>query len=103
MKRSEEKRSEEKRRKKEDQRRSKKIKEDQRRESQKKEDPHVRKDRNAKHGVFPMSGAQWLKSRLAKAAGAEPCGQRRDEQLHALHNIILITLHSATLQYTPLQ
>ena len=24
------------------------------------------------------------KSRLAKAAGAEPCGQMRDEQLHAI-------------------
>ena len=40
-----------------------------------------------KHCVFPM--IWWLrrresKSRLAKAAGAEPAGQMRDEKLHAV-------------------
>ena len=41
--------------------------------------------RVAKHCVFPMicfSGGS--KSRLAKAAGAEPAGQMRDENLHAV-------------------
>ena len=64
----------------EEERRSKK------RKSQKEEDPGARKGRKvAKHGVFPMicdSGGS--KSRLAKAAGAEPAGQMRDEKLHAV-------------------
>ena len=39
----------------------------------------------AKHCVFPMlCGSGRLKSRLAKAAGAEPAGQMRDEKLHAV-------------------
>ena len=55
------------------------------RESQKKEDtsaPNVREV--AKCCVFSMirvSGES--KSRLGKAAGAESCGQRRNEKLHA--------------------
>ena len=56
------------------------------RKSQRKEDADARKGRkDAKHCVFPMiccSGG--LKSRLAKAAGAEPSGQMRDEKLHAV-------------------
>ena len=69
---------EEKRR--EEERRSK------RRKSQKKEDPGARKGRKvAKHCVFPMiCGSGGSKSRLAKAAGAEPAGQMRDEKLHAV-------------------
>ena len=56
------------------------------RKSQKKEDPGARKGRKvAKHSVFPMvCGSGGPKSRLAKAAGAEPAGQMRDEQLHAV-------------------
>ena len=44
-----------------------------------KEDPGARKGRKvAKHCVFPMiCGSGGSKSRLAKAAGAEPAGQRR--------------------------
>jgi len=39
----------------------------------------------AKHYVFPMiCGSGGSKSRLAKAAGAEPAGQMRDEKLHAV-------------------
>ena len=39
----------------------------------------------AKHCVFPMiCGSGGSKSRLAKAAGAEPAGQMRDEKLHAI-------------------
>ena len=55
------------------------------RESQKKEDtpaPNVREV--AKRCVFPMIRASGeSKSRLVKAAGAESCGQRRNQKLHA--------------------
>ena len=56
------------------------------RKSQKKEDPGARKgSKVAKHCVFPMiCGSGGSKSRLAKAAGAEPCGQMTDEKLHAV-------------------
>ena len=56
------------------------------RKSQKKEDAGARKGRKvAKHCVFPMiCGSRGSKSRLAKAAGAEPAGQMRDEKLHAV-------------------
>jgi len=69
---------EEKRR--EEERRSKK------RKLQRKEDPGARKGREvAKHCVFPMiCSSGGLKSRLAKAAGAEPAGRMRDEKLHAV-------------------
>ena len=56
------------------------------RKSQKKEDAGARKGRKvAKHCVFPMiCGSRGSKSRLAKAAGAEPAGQMRDEKVHAV-------------------
>ena len=55
------------------------------RKSQKKEDPARKGRKVAKHSVFPMiCGSGGSKSRLAKAAGAEPCGQMRDEKLHAV-------------------
>jgi len=56
------------------------------RKSQKKEDAGARKGRKvAKHSVFPMiCGSGRSKSRLAKAAGAEPAGQMRDEKMHAV-------------------
>ena len=56
------------------------------RKSKKKEDADTRKGRKvAKHCVFPMiCGSGGSKSRLAKAAGAEPAGQLRDEKLHAV-------------------
>ena len=68
---------------KEEKRRRKKIK---KRKGQKKEDAGARKGRKvAKHCVFPMiCGSGGSKSRLAKAAGAEPAGQMRDEKLHAI-------------------
>ena len=49
-------------------------------------DADARKGRKvAKHCVFPMIwGSGGSKSRLAKAAGAEPAGQMRDEKLHAV-------------------
>ena len=56
------------------------------RKSEKKEDAGARKGRKvAKHCVFPMiCGSGGSKSRLAKAAGAEPAGQMRDEKFHAV-------------------
>ena len=56
------------------------------RKSQKKEDEGARKGRKApKRCVFPMfCGSGGSKSRLAKAAGAEPSGEMRDEKLHAV-------------------
>ena len=65
------------------QRREAKKKEDQKGESLlKKIDPGARKGMKvAKHCVFPMiCGSGGSKSGLAKAAGAEPCGQMRDEK-----------------------
>ena len=63
--------------------RSEKIKEG---ESQKREDAGARKGRKvAIHFVFPMiCSSRGSKSNLAKAAGAEPSGQMRDEKLHAV-------------------
>ena len=54
--------------------------------SQKTEDAGARKaSKVAKHCVFPMiCGSGGSKSRLAKAAGAEPAGQMGDEKLHAV-------------------
>jgi len=56
------------------------------RKRQKKEVAGARKgSKVAKHCVFPMiCGSGGSKSRLAKAAGAEPSGQMRDEKLHAV-------------------
>ena len=71
------------------------------RKSQNKEDADVRKGRKvAIHCVFPMicsSGGS--KSRLAKAAGAEPSGQMRDEKLHAV--VARSTFRSQNVQNTP--
>ena len=55
-------------------------------ESQKKEDADARKGRKvAKHCVFPtIWGSGGSKSRPAKAVGAEPARQMRDEKLHAV-------------------
>ena len=56
------------------------------RKSKKKEDAGARKGRKvAKHCVFSwLCGSGGLKSRLAKAAGAEPAVEMRDEKLHAV-------------------
>ena len=60
--------------------------EDQKRKSKRTEDTDARKGRKvAKHCVFPMiCGSGGPKSRLAKAAGADPAGHRSDEKLHAV-------------------
>ena len=64
----------------------KRKKRSKKRKSQKKKDPGARKGRKvAKHCVFPMiCGSGGWKSRLAKAAGADPAGHRSDEKLHAV-------------------
>ena len=82
----------------EEKRRIKKIK---KRKSQKKEDPGARKGRKvAKHCVFQMiCGSVGSKSRLAKAAGADPAGQMRDEKLHAV--VARSTFRSQNVQSTP--
>ena len=49
---------------------------------------------------FPMiCGSGGSKSRLAKAAGAEPSGQMRDEKLHAV--VARSTFQSQNAQSTP--
>ena len=71
------------------------------RKSKKKEDADARKGRKvAKHCVFPMIwGSGGSKCRLAKAAGAEPAGQMRDEKLHAV--VARSTFRSEHVQSTP--
>ena len=58
----------------------------QKRKDQKKEDAGARKGRKvAKNCVFSwFCGSGGLKSRLAKAAGAETSGEMRDKKLHAV-------------------
>ena len=70
------------------------------RKSQKKEDADARKGRKvAQHFVFSViCGSGGSKSRLAKA-GAEPCGQMRDEKLHAV--VAQSTFRSQNVQSTP--
>ena len=55
------------------------------RKRQKEEDAGARKGRkDTNHCVFPMTcGSGRLKSRLAKAEGAEPSGRIRNEKMHA--------------------
>ena len=71
------------------------------RKSQKKADADAQKGRKvAKHCVFSMIwGSGGSKSRLAKAAGAEPAGQMRDEKLHAV--VARSTFASQNVQNTP--
>ena len=71
------------------------------RKSQKKEGADARKGRRvAKHRVYSMiCGSGGSKSRLAKAAGAEPAGQMRDEKLHAV--VARSTFASQNVQNTP--
>ena len=83
------------------QKRKDQKREDQKRKSQKKEDADARKGRKvAIHCVFPMiCGSGGSKSRLAKAADAEPAGQMRDEKVHAV--VARSTFPSQNVQNTP--
>ena len=78
----------------------KETKERVKRKSQKKEDAGARKGGTvAKHCVYPMiCGYGGSKSRLAKAAGAEPSGQMRDEKFHAV--VVRSTFGSQNAQNT---
>ena len=71
------------------------------RKIRRKEDGDARKGRKvAKHCVFPMiCGSGGSKSRLAKAAGAEPAGQMSDEKLHAV--VARSRFPSQNVQNTP--
>ena len=71
------------------------------RKGQRKEDAGARKGRKvATHYVFPMiCGSRGSKSRLAKATGAEPSGQMRDENLHVV--VARSTFASQNVQSTP--
>ena len=75
--------------------------ESQERESQKRDDAGARKGKKvAQHCVFPMfCGSEGSKSRLATAVGAEPTGQMRDEQLHAI--VARSTLRNKKCQKLP--
>ena len=85
----------------ESERRSQEVRRSERRKSEKKEDAGAQKGRKvAIHCVFPMiCGSGGSKSRLAKAAGAEPAGQMRDEKLHAV--VARNTFPSQNAQSTP--
>ena len=82
-------------------RRRKEVRRSERRKSEKKEDAGARKGRKvAIHCVFPMScSSGGSKSRLPKAAGAEPAGQMRDEKLHTV--VARSTFRSQNVQNTP--
>ena len=98
-KRREEKRREEKRR--EEKRREEKKKEDQRRERvrRKKMQVHEKVETSRITVFFQFCGSGGSKSRLAKAAGAEPSGQMRDQKLHAV--VARSTFRSQNVQSTP--
>ena len=70
----------------EEKRREEKKREDQRRERVRRKKMQMReKVGKSRNTVFLMiCGSGGSKSRLAKAAGAEPAGQMRDEQLHVV-------------------
>ena len=71
--------------------------------NQKKEDAGAQKGRKvAKHCVFPMiCGSGGSKSRLAKAAGAEPCGQMGDEKPEnkQMWWILILPLHATSCHF----
>ena len=67
-------------------RRSQEVRRSENRKSEKQEDAGARKGRKITiYFVFPMIwGSGGSKSNLAKATGAEPAGQMRDEKFHAV-------------------
>ena len=69
--------------------------------SEKKEDAGARKGGKVTiHCVFPLIwGSRGSKSNLAKAAGAEPAGEMRDENLHVV--VARSTFPSQNVQSTP--
>ena len=82
-------------------RREEKSREEKRREEERRKKIKKRKSlrKVAKHCVFSLiCGSAGSKSRLAKAAGAEPCGQMRDEKLYAV--VARSTFRSQNVQNT---
>ena len=77
------------------------VREEKKKEAQRRE--RVRRKKmyiGARHCVFPkICGSGGLKSRLAKAAGAEPSGEMREEKLHAV--VARSTFPSQNVQNTP--
>ena len=77
--------------------------EDQKRERLRRKKMQVRekvgKSRNTVFFRLMICDSGGSKSRLAKAAGAEPCGQMRDEKLHAV--AARSTFPSQNVQNTP--
>ena len=85
----------------ETERRSQEVRRAEKRKSEKKDEADARKGGKVPiHRVFAMiCGFGWSTSRLAKAAGAEPSGQMRDEQLQA--DVARSTFLSQNAQNTP--
>ena len=79
------------------QRGEKPKREDQRRERVRRERARRKKMQVREKPMICGSGGS--KSRLAKVAGAEPCGQMRDEKLHAV--VARSTFPSQNAQSTP--
>ena len=92
-------RREEERRGEEEEREEKKKEERRKKKEEGRREEERRKKKVSKHCVFPMiCGSGGSKSRLAKAAGAEPAGQMRDEKLHAV--VVRSTFRSQNVQNT---
>ena len=85
----------------ESEKRRKEVRRSEKRKSEKQEDAGARKGKKvAIHHVFPLIwGSGRSKNNLAKAAGAEPAGQMRDEKLHAV--VARSTVPSQIVQSTP--
>ena len=87
----------------ESRRRRKEVRRSEKRKREKKEDPGAGARKGKKvaiHYVFPrICGSGGSKNRLAKAAGAKPAGQMRDEKLQAL--AARSTCPSQNVQNTP--
>ena len=83
----------------ESERRSQEVRRAEKRKSEKKEDAGARKGRKVAIHCPMICGSGWSKSRLAKAAGAEPAGQMRDEKVHAV--VARSTCPSQNVQNTP--
>ena len=86
----------------EEYRREEQKREDQRRERVRRKKMQVREQvGKSRNSVFflMICGSRGSKSRLAKAADAEPAGQMRDEKLHAV--VAPSTSRSQNVQSTP--
>ena len=70
--------------------------EEKRREEKRREEERIREEKEWEERICGSGG---LKSRLAKAAGAEPSGQMRDEKLHGV--VARSTFRSQNVQSTP--